>query len=181
MLADRALWKKWAAGDKVKAAGWVPLPQAPIVKEVIPTSRQTPVNWRYTTEKPADNWMTPAFDNVGWKEGPAGFGTAGTPGAIVHTIWNTGDIWLRRTFTMPDGNFKNLQFYVYHDEDVDIYVNGDLAASESGFTTGYQPLEIAPAALKQLQPGAKIILAAHCHQTVGGQNIDVGLVNVTEH
>jgi hypothetical protein len=124
--------------------------------------------------------MKPEFDAVEWKEGPAGFGTAETPGAIVHTTWNTGDIWLRRTFTMPDGNFKNLQFFVYHDEDVDIYVNGVFAASESGFTTSYQPLEIAPAALKLLRSGAKIILAVHCHQTTGGQNIDVGLVNVTE-
>ena len=35
------------------------------------------------------------------------------------------------------------------------------------------------AARDLLAPGAKTTLAIHCHQTVGGQNIDIGFVNVT--
>ena len=178
LLADRALWKKWARGDKVRAGGWAPLPPAPVVEEVVSTSRQTPVNWRYTTEKPSQDWAEPDFDASGWKEGPAGFGTQGTPGIKVRTTWNTDDIWLRRKFTMPDDDPKNLQFYVYHDEDVEIYVNGILAATEEGFTTSYYPLEINRAARALLQPGAKITLAVHCLQTAGGQGVDVGLAEV---
>jgi hypothetical protein len=53
-----------------------------------------------------------------------------------------------------------------------------LAATESGFTTSYVPLEIRPRALALLQPGATVILSVHCHQTVGGQNVDVALANV---
>ncbi len=49
---------------------------------------------------------------------------------------------------------------------------------KSGFTTAYVPLEIAPAALALLQPGARITLAAHCHQTTGGQDVDIGLAEV---
>jgi hypothetical protein len=180
MLSDRALWKKWSSADKTKAGNWAPLPEPPQVTEIVATSRQTPVNWRYTTEKPAEDWVQPQFDASGWKEGPAGFGTEGTPGSVVRTTWNTGDIWLRRTFTMPEAPGSNLQFYVYHDEDVEIYVNGVLAAAENGFTTGYVTLEMRPAAQAFLKPGAKITLGVHCHQTEGGQGIDVGLANVIE-
>ena len=98
----------------------------------------------------------------------------------MRTTWNTGDIWLRREVTVPAGGQGDLQFYVDHDEDVEIYVNGVLAATESGFTTAYVPLAIRPAARALLRPGTKVNLAVHCHQTTGGQAIDVGLVNVEE-
>ena len=62
-------------------------------------------------------------------------------------------------------------------KNVEIYVNGILASAESGFTGSYTTLEIRPAALELLKPGAKVMVAVHCHQTEGGQNIDVGLVN----
>lgn len=179
MLTDRDLWKKWSSGYKVKAADWAPLPLQ-IITEIVPTSRQTPVVWHYTFKKPTDDWIRQEFDDSRWEEGPGGFGTAGTPGAVVRTTWNTDDIWLRRTFTMPAGDHANLQFYVYHDEDVEIYVNGVLAATESGFFNGYEPMEIKSMALALLKPGALITLAVHCHQTAGGQDIDVGLAQIKE-
>jgi hypothetical protein len=182
MLATPELWKKWARLDRTKVGNWAPLPETPKLQitEIIPTSQQSPASWQYTFQKPADGWTTAGFDASGWKEGPAGFGAEGTPGAIVRTTWNTGDVWLRREVTLPSNSFSNPQFYVYHDEDVEIYVNGELAASETGFTTGYVPLEINSAAKTLLKPGAHLLLAAHCHQTTGGQNIDIGLANVVE-
>jgi hypothetical protein len=180
MLADRALWKKWAGKDRVKAGNWAPLPEPPQIIEVVSTSREKPVVWRYTFDRPAEGWTKPGFDAGGWKAGPAGFGTEGTPGAVVRTRWDTGDIWLRREFTMPAEVQADLQFYVYHDKDVDLYINGVAAGSESGFTTSYVPIEISSAARALLKPGARIILAAHCHQTTGGQGIDVGLARVVE-
>ncbi len=180
MLTDRDVWKKWASRDKTKSGTWAPLPEIPKVAVVVPTAQTAPGQWRYTTRKPADNWTAPDFDDHAWKQGTASFGTDGTPGAIVHTVWNTDDIWLRREMTLPAGKFSNLQFSTDHDEDVEIYVNGILASTESGFTTSYVPLEIRSLALAQLKPGATVKIAVHCHQTVGGQNIDVGLVNVEE-
>lgn len=180
MLTDREVWKKWASMDKTKAGNWAPLPELPRLKltTVVDTAQTAPGLWRYTTQNPPDGWTDPAFDDHAWLQGNASFGTSGTPGAIVHTRWDTDDIWLRRDMTLPAQSFPNLQFYVHHDEDVEIYVNGILASTESGFTTGYVPLEIHPPALAQLKPGATVKVAVHCHQTVGGQNIDVGLVNV---
>ena len=182
MLATPDLWKKWAHRDHTKVGGWAPLPEMPQLKvtEVVPTSQAAPIDWSYTFQKPPEGWATPDFDGQGWKHGPAGFGTEGTPGVVSHTTWNTGDIWLRRELTLPTQNYSHLKFYVYHDEDVEIYVNGELAASDSGFTTGYVPLDITPKAKAALKPGARVVLAAHCHQTGGGQGVDLGIADVKE-
>jgi len=180
MLTDRALWMQWAHADKNKVGPWAPLPEPPKIQEVIPTAQARPALWRYTTQKPAGDWSQPQFDASAWQEGPASFGTAGTPGAVVRTRWDTGDIWLRRQITLPDKPYTGLQFYVDHDEDVEIYVNGLPACQDAGFTTSYVTLDIQPAARALLKPNATVTLAVHCHQTEGGQNIDVGLANIVD-
>ncbi|MCU0784274.1 MAG: DUF4965 domain-containing protein, partial [Verrucomicrobia bacterium] len=101
LLYDKAVWKKWASRDKTKASGWAPIPPRPKITTVVPAADTTPATWRYTTEKPADNWAKPGFDDSSWKEGRSGFGTAGTPGAVIGTTWNTPDIWLRREVEIP--------------------------------------------------------------------------------
>ena len=47
---------------------------------------------------------------------------------------------------------------------------------ESG---GYDVIEMLPAAKSALKPG-KNTLAVHCHQTTGGQYIDVGLAVIKD-
>jgi hypothetical protein len=178
MLADRELWKKWAGADKQQVAGWAPLPETPKIKEIVPSARKVPALWYYTMQRPASDWVKPAFKDTLWSQGYGSFGTTGTPGAAVRTQWKSEDIWLRRQITLPETDLTNLQFYVHHDEDVEIFVDGVLAATESGFTTDYVPMEIRPNALALLKPGAKVTLAVHCHQTVGGQNVDVAIASV---
>ncbi len=181
MLTEPVLWKKWASADPVRvSSGWAPLPKPPVVMTLLPGADTRPTVWSYTTQKPADGWTQPDFNTPTWKSGPSGFGTAGTPGLVVGTVWNTPDIWLRRTVTLPDTPLKNAAFRVLHDEDVEIYVNGTLASSETSYNSIYALLPITPAALALLKPGTTVTLAVHCHQTTGGQSVDVGLVNVTE-
>jgi hypothetical protein len=177
MLADPEIWHKWAAARSSIVGNWAVLPVPPEVVEVVATSQQTPAIWRYTIQQPPADWMKTEFDASAWQEGPGTFGTEGTPGSVVRTKWSSDDIWLRREVMLPKTKFAHLRFYVDHDEDVEIYVNGVLASAEGGFTTTYVPLEINPPALALLKPGATVTLAVHCHQTTGGQNIDVGLVN----
>lgn len=180
MLAEPELWKKWVSQDTNKVGNWAPLPEGPKITEIVPSAQKVASTWRYTTEKPAADWMKTDFNDSAWKKGLGSFGTKGTPGAVVRTLWNTDDIWLRKQVTLPETPCKNLEFYVHHDEDVEIYVDGVLAATEPGFTTAYELMEIRPAALALLKPGAKVTLAVHCHQTVGGQNVDVAIANVIE-
>jgi Glycosyl hydrolases family 2, TIM barrel domain/Glycosyl hydrolases family 2/Glycosyl hydrolases family 2, sugar binding domain len=173
---DRALVKMDAA--KVAAANRALHLPPPTVEEVVPTSQARGLVWRYTTTKPADGWEKPEFDAAGWQEGPGGFGTEGTPGAVVRTRWATADIWLRRAVELRDVP-ADLYLWVHHDEDVEVYLNGVLAATAGSYVTDYGPEPISAAALKALKPGTNV-LAVHCKQTGGGQYIDVGLVRLKE-
>ena len=56
-------------------------------------------------------------------------------------------------------------------------MNGGLAAETEGYNTSYQHISLPEARRAALKSGQNII-AVHCHQTVGGQNIDVGIVKV---
>ncbi|MBE3068979.1 MAG: glycoside hydrolase family 2 [Planctomycetes bacterium] len=153
------------------------VPPPPVIKSVVPTSEGQAAEWRYTFEKPADDWTKPGFDDAGWKKGPGGFGTRGTPGSVVGTEWNTADVWMRREVAVPEGPFQKLSLRVHHDEDTEVYLGGVRLAELKGFTTEYTEHPLASEAKAAVKPG-KAILAVHCHQTQGGQFIDVGLVEV---
>jgi hypothetical protein len=177
LLYDQAVWKKWASRDKTKASGWAPIPPRPKITTVVPAADTAPATWRYTTAKPADDWMKPGFADSAWAEGRSGFGTAGTPGAIIGTVWNTPDIWLRREVEIPAGKLPNLECWIHHDEDAEVYLNGVLATRVRGYGTEYFNRALTGPGLMALKPG-KNLLAIHCRQTGGGQYIDAGLVEV---
>ena len=146
---------------------------------VVPTSRRQQVTWRYTTERPAEDWARPRFDDSTWRSAAGPFGAPNTPGIAPRTPWSSSDVWLRREITIPaDADVSAMQLLVFHDEDVEIYLNGELAARERGFVTSYETFEILPAARALLKPGATLLLGVHCRQTGGGQGIDVGLAAV---
>src|SRR5262249_24502136 len=98
------------------------------VSEVVPTAQTERVSWRFTLEQPPANWYQPEFDASSWTQGNGGFGTRGTPGAVVRTDWSTTDIWLRRDFSFPHHTQSNLRLLMHHDEDAQVYLNGVLAA-----------------------------------------------------
>ena len=175
MLSDRSVWKNWASQDHVKVTSWAPLPTPPVISEVVPTARTKKLVWKYSLEQPANNWTSVGFDDNAWKQGPAGFASEGTPSAVVGTQWTSSDIWIRRSFTVPNVDVSKLKLLVYHDEDAEVYFNGVVAANEPGYYNDYAVLDISAEALKQLKPGAQVTIAVHCHQTTGGQGIDVGL------
>jgi hypothetical protein len=172
---DRAVVKVDAA--RVAGANKGDFSKAPKVRVLVPTARDKGIKWRYTLDKPAAGWFKPGYDDSGWKVGPGGFGTKGTPGAIVRTEWKTDDIWIRREFALPEGKFDNLYLDLHHDEDAEIYINGVLAAKVAGFITDYTEVAIDAKAKATLKAG-KNTIAVHCHQTTGGQYIDVGIVEI---
>jgi hypothetical protein len=151
----------------------------PKVIAVVPTSQKQPQTWRYTTEKPADGWEQPGFNDSTWKEGPGGFGEGTTPNSKVRTPWKTSDIWLRRTVDVPAGGTSGLSLDIHHDEDVEVYINGTQVFSAKGFITDYSIVPLEDKLAAALKPG-KNTIAVHCLQKAGGQYIDVGLSRLEE-
>jgi hypothetical protein len=176
---DRAIIKVNAG--RAAAVNQGRITSIPVVREVLPTARETPQIWRYATEKPPARWSDPDFDATRWAEALGAFGTRETPGAVVRTDWKSPDIWLRREFILPEGDTARLLLLARHDEDVEIYLNGVLAAKANGSGTDYEELTISDAGRAALRPGAKNVLAVHCHQTQGRQFIDVGLGTIEDH
>ena len=78
---------------------------------------------------------------------------------------------------MPADKIAELALLMHHDEDTEVYLNGVLATKAPGYNAAYEEFEISAEAQRTLMPG-KNVMAIHCHQTVGGQYIDVGIVGV---
>lgn len=178
MLYNQEVWRKWSSRDKAKVGGWAPLPKPVKVTPLIAAADTAPAEWSFTTIKPGAGWEKPGFDDSSWSRGISGFGAEGTPGAHVKTKWDTGEIWLRREVTLKSSDLKNLRLWLHHDEDVEVYINGVLAFSAVGWTTGYEAFEMTPAGLAALKSG-KNQIAVKCRQTSGGQYIDLGFVKVS--
>ncbi len=172
---DRAIIK--VDVDRVAAANHGDFSKAAELIEIVPTSREKAQTWRYTLDKPGDDWFKADFKDAAWKEGKGGFGTKGTPGAFVGTEWKTDDIWIRRDCMLPEDALADLQLLVHHDEDVEVYLNGVLAFKAPGYITDYEDAPVSKEARAALKAG-KNTIAVHCKQTTGGQYIDVGLVQV---
>ena len=180
MLADQACWKKWAQADRQPVGSWAKLPPRQVVGTVVvPAGNQAPASWRYTTSSPAEGWEKPGFDASSWQEGLSGFGSPGTPGIVIKTVWKSDDIWLVRDITIPADAPADLALLVHHDDDVEVYLDGIRALAEPGWTTAYTLFPVDnQAARARLKPGATVHVAAHNHQYAGGQCFDLGIVSV---
>ena len=178
MLYNQPVWAKWAGRDQTKAAHWAPMPKPPKVVRLVAAADTAAATWRYTTSKPGDDWAKTSFNDSGWSQGKSGFGTRGTPGAIVGTVWNSSDIWLRREIDLPASALTgNPHIWLHHDEDAEVYLNGVLAAKVSGYVGDYDAVPLTAAGKAALKAG-KNVLAIRCHQTNGGQYVDAGLVEI---
>jgi len=164
-VAETAKWHKALHGPP------------PEYRELVPTSDKAGQKWRYITAKPGEGWEKPEFVPGTWTEAEGGFGTKGTPGAVVRTEWKEKDIWLRRDFDLKEVPSGEVLLRMHHDEDAEVYVNGVLAAKESGFVSEYTEVPLSADGRKALKKGTNTI-AIHCKQTTGGQYIDAGLVEV---
>ncbi|MDB6076357.1 MAG: hypothetical protein JWO82_104 [Akkermansiaceae bacterium] len=141
---------------------------------LVTDARLRPTNWFYTLTKPPEDWSAVNFraEHANWLEGQAGFGTA-APGVQARTVWTSSDIWLQTTFGLQDMP-KAVLLHLYHDEDIEIFLNGQPVLQRSGFNCDYEKISASPEFMAALQTGRNV-LAVHVTQKDGGQFFDMGL------
>jgi len=149
--------------------------------EIVPTARNSAGNqWKYNTSL-NNEWNTIGYDDSTWSNGVAGFGNGNVPNSNIRTTWNTPTIYMRRMFNfgnLTDGQIGNLNMMVFYDEDFQVYINGVLAASATGFTKDYSQFVISDEARATIKSNQDNLVAVKCSQTSGGQYIDLGFTAV---
>jgi hypothetical protein len=146
--------------------------------DVLSTSLTATKSWKYTTTQPTSDWNTTAFDDSNWVKANGAFGSAGMPGGNSRTLWTTPDIWIRQSFnigTLTPAMLDSLVFKVFHDEDCEIYINGIIASTLTGYNTSYMIFPINDAAKNALIANGTNNISIYCKQTSGGQYIDAGI------
>ncbi len=182
MLSDRDIWTKWAHEDKTKVGDWAPLPPAPKVEEIVPTAQTTPSLWRYTTQSRRANG-TARVRCRRLERRPRQFRhqrnarrsranamglrrhLAPPPDHAAGKIQSFDQVGILRRSRRRRGNL-----YQWHSGVEGRRLHHQLCG----------PAHPSRGARALLKPGATVTLAVHCHQTTGGQNIDVGLANVVD-
>lgn len=146
------------------------------VEMLVPAGDGQKSLWSYTETSPADNWMAPDFNAGSWKKAEAPFG--GKDSEIGKTNWSTDDIWLRREVDI-DQEIEEPVIKIAHDDDYEIFVNGQQMLGETGASEEYKYIKLDSEKGKLFKKG-KNVIAVHCKNTGGGQHIDVGIGKVGE-
>jgi len=140
-------------------------------KTLLPASDEKSYAVKYTETEPKGDWKSQKYVATGWKDGMSPIGN--TEG-LDNIIWKSRDIWLRRTFTIDKiAAINNLLLKVSHDDDAEVYLNGELIFSKVGVTTDYGM----PAIDKSKLKAGENIIAMHVVNTGGGARADIGLVD----
>ena len=139
---------------------------------ILPTGENKSYECKYTEDNPGTGWMKKDYDDSKWKKGKAPFGNREAKPA---TEWKTKDIWVRRSFVLNNTNIEQLFLQLRHDDDVEVYINGEKAYSCSPcWVSDYNNYHLNDIVKRKLAPGVNVI-AMHCTNTAGNAWLDAGL------
>lgn len=155
-----------------KMYSFLGMPEYP-VQTILATGDDKPFDCRYTEEKPGDDWMNPGFDDAHWKTGKAPFGTGWGNNAI--TAWTTKSIWVRRSFNLSDLDIDQLILQVRHDDDVEVFINGEIAYRCTDCYLSELKNYRLEDHIKRLLKKENNTLALHCINPAGWAWLDAGL------
>src|SRR5436190_3837998 len=140
---------------------------------VLPASDDKIYACQYTDSEPAEGWMQPGFNDKNWNTGNAPFTDNQSQAGAG---WHSKNIWVRRSFVLDKLNFNKLYLKINHDDDAEVYLNGEKIYSYKGWLSKFQYFPISDAAKQKLRKGENV-LAIHVANTAGGAWLDAGIVN----
>jgi Domain of unknown function (DUF4965)/Domain of unknown function (DUF5127)/Domain of unknown function (DUF1793)/Domain of unknown function (DUF4964) len=149
-------------------------------KTILPAADEKPYTARYTETDPGKNWADGSFDDSSWKTGTAPFTD---DKGVSKELWTSRDIWVRRTFIYSKTNLNKLYLKLHHDDEAEVFLNGEKINASSGANGDLQMFELSSDAVSKLKVGENV-LALHCTNTGGAAWIDAGLADElkpTEH
>jgi hypothetical protein len=142
-------------------------------KTVLAAGDEKPYTCKYNEIIPGDGWTTIGYDDSAWKTGTAPFSDDKTK---AQTRWTSRDIWVRRVFTYSKGEINKLYLKLHHDDDAEVYLNGEKINVSSGANGDLQYFPLDENAAGKLKEGENV-LAMHCTNTGGGAWLDAGLAD----
>lgn len=141
-----------------------------VYQTVIPTSEEKTYDTKYTESEPSGDWTKTSFNDQSWKSGKAPFGNNEKR---VKTQWQSNNLWVRRTFDLASADFNKLYLKLRHDDNIQVYINGEKIYDVKGWTGKFIYIPITE---KKIVKKGRNVMAIHIENTAGGQWLDAGLV-----
>ena len=139
-------------------------------ESVLPTSDEQNYSVKYAESAPEEGWQNESFNDATWKTGKAPFSDNKS---VAGTHWVSKNLWVRRTFTLDKTDFNKLFLKINHDDNIEVFLNGESIYNYKGWFGKFQyfPIDAMKSKLKK----EKNVLAIHIENTAGGAYLDAGL------
>lgn len=138
--------------------------------DILPTSQMGKI----TEVIPKSGWESINFNDSSWKQSMAPYGNEG----LAATTWKTEHLYFRESFDLASLKLEDLFLKISHDDDVDVYLNGErIYNCDDCWTDGdeFKYYEISKSTQKKLKKKNNV-LAIHVKNNRGGQWLNAGIV-----
>ncbi len=147
--------------------------ESPVYKTLLPAADEGSYDWKYTIAEPKGDWNEIKYNDADWKTGTGPFSDNKEQ---AKTLWTSKDIWVRRVFNLDNIDINRLMLKLYHDDNVEVYLNGEKVYEFTGWTSDYKLIPLKEKFKDRLKKGQNV-LAIHCANTAGGAWLDAGLLD----
>ncbi|MDD3037201.1 DUF5127 domain-containing protein [Bacteroides sp.] len=130
---------------------------------------------KYSFLYPGDGWKEREYNDTGWHEGRAAFGTENT-WYMTNTFWDAENIYVRRHVMLNKEALNNCKLYIRFlcDDVATIYCNGDEVVRFNYTNKTTHCRQLSDTIVRKLKAGDNVF-AAHCYDISYNALLDYGL------